>query len=91
MSPDTARQILGVAPDARGEEIERAYRRLVRRHHPDVGGDVAHFLRLCDAHRCLIALERTPPPSPTATTPWRRRRSRFAAGVRRIRGRRRVQ
>src|SRR5580700_9854830 len=31
--------ILGVAPDASGEEIKRAYRALARQHHPDVSAD----------------------------------------------------
>ncbi|HEX2119907.1 MAG TPA: J domain-containing protein [Acidimicrobiales bacterium] len=36
---------LGVAPDASGEEIQRAYRRLARLHHPDVapGADPARM------------------------------------------------
>lgn len=36
--------VLGVAPDATQEQIRRAYRSLVRRHHPDTrgaGGDAA--------------------------------------------------
>ena len=32
-------EVLGVEPDASGEEIQRAYRLLARRHHPDVAPD----------------------------------------------------
>src|SRR5579864_7087749 len=32
-------EILGVARDASGEDIKRAYRRLARTHHPDVSHD----------------------------------------------------
>ncbi|HEX2048309.1 MAG TPA: J domain-containing protein [Acidimicrobiales bacterium] len=32
-------ELLGVEPDASPEEIQRAYRRLARRHHPDVAPD----------------------------------------------------
>jgi curved DNA-binding protein CbpA len=32
-------QVLGVPDDASAEEIHRAYRRLARRHHPDLNAD----------------------------------------------------
>lgn len=32
-------QVLGVSPNARAEEIRRAYRQLARRYHPDISGD----------------------------------------------------
>lgn len=35
--------------------VKRAYRRLARRHHPDVGGDPATFRRLRLALECLLA------------------------------------
>jgi len=38
MSTDEARSILGVGPAATAQEIESAYRRLIRRAHPDQGG-----------------------------------------------------
>lgn len=31
--------VLGVAPDARADEIKRAYRQLARRYHPDISGE----------------------------------------------------
>jgi molecular chaperone DnaJ len=31
--------VLGVSPDARADEIKRAYRQLARRYHPDISGD----------------------------------------------------
>jgi hypothetical protein len=38
MSPDEARSILGVGPDATESEIQAAYTRLMRLAHPDKGG-----------------------------------------------------
>lgn len=32
-------EVLGVSPNARAEEIRRAYRQLARRYHPDISGD----------------------------------------------------
>ena len=36
MPEATHYQVLGVAPDADAAEIKKAYRKLVRRYHPDV-------------------------------------------------------
>ena len=37
-------QVLGVAASASDEDLRRAYRRLLRETHPDVGGDPARFI-----------------------------------------------
>ena len=50
-------EILGVARDASGEEIKRAYRALARRHHPDVSDDKSkaehHFKEINEAYEVL--------------------------------------
>lgn len=46
-------EILGVAPDAPTADIRRAYRKLVKKHHPDTGGDPEAFRRLQLAHDVL--------------------------------------
>jgi hypothetical protein len=55
MTPHRARAILAVAPDARPEEIEAAFRRAIRDSHPDRGGEVGRAQLLLDARRCLRA------------------------------------
>ena len=47
--------ILGLGPGASLREVKAAHRRLVKRHHPDVGGDVATFRHIDAAYRRLIA------------------------------------
>jgi hypothetical protein len=39
----TPYEVLGVRPDADTEELRRAYRRMLRKTHPDTGGMAAHF------------------------------------------------
>jgi curved DNA-binding protein CbpA len=47
------RKILGVGSDATSEEIQRAYREKVKKHHPDVGGDVWAFQQVNEAYELL--------------------------------------
>jgi DnaJ-domain-containing protein 1 len=49
-----ARAILGVAPDASREEIEDAYKRLMRRAHPDQGGTTGLAAQLNAARDRLL-------------------------------------
>ncbi len=48
-------RILGVSRDASPDEIKRAFRRLARRHHPDVSGerDGARFREILEAYETL--------------------------------------
>ena len=48
-----ALRLLGLAPGASDDQIESAFRKAVRRHHPDVGGDPAKFRELVDARNLL--------------------------------------
>ncbi|MGE3582884.1 MAG: DnaJ domain-containing protein [Hyphomonadaceae bacterium] len=49
---------LGVTPDASPDEIKRAFRRGVKEHHPDQGGDESRFRALVRAHDILSDGER---------------------------------
>ena len=42
--------VLQVSPRAEAEVIEKAYRALISKHHPDKGGDTRHAQRLNEAH-----------------------------------------
>lgn len=47
--------LLGLEPGASRQAIKRAYRRLAKAHHPDLGGDAKAFHRLEAAYRLLMA------------------------------------
>ncbi|USZ72991.1 J domain-containing protein [Natronosalvus halobius] len=46
-------EVLGVSPEADTDEIRRAYRTLLKRHHPDQGGSRARFLRIKRAYETI--------------------------------------
>jgi DnaJ-domain-containing protein 1 len=49
-----ALRLLGLEPGASQQMIKRAYRRLAKAHHPDLGGDAEAFHRLEAAYRLLM-------------------------------------
>ncbi|MFN9916067.1 MAG: J domain-containing protein, partial [Pirellulaceae bacterium] len=51
--PTDPYQVLGVNPQASHGEIKAAYRALVKRHHPDAGGDPAAMLAVNAAWEVL--------------------------------------
>ena len=53
-SKEEARQILGLTERASEQEIKRAHRRLVKQHHPDMGGSAEQFRRVNEAYQYLI-------------------------------------
>jgi len=46
-------EVLGVAHNASEDDIEKAYRALIRKHHPDMGGDTATAQLINEAHDAL--------------------------------------
>jgi len=46
---------LGLAWGASRDAIKKAHRRLVKQHHPDVGGEAEAFRRVNDAYQLLMA------------------------------------
>lgn len=47
-------EVLGVSPDADLDEIRAAYRRLLKRYHPDQGGSREQFLRIKRAYETVV-------------------------------------
>jgi hypothetical protein len=47
--------VLRLPPSADAAAVKRAYRKLARAHHPDLGGDTARFHELQQAYELLIA------------------------------------
>jgi hypothetical protein len=54
-SREEALAVLGLERGASRDAVKAAHRRLVKRHHPDVGGEVEAFRRIDAAYRLLIA------------------------------------
>jgi len=53
---DICFRMLGLSPSATWEEIERAYRKKAKIHHPDLGGDEDTMRALNEAYQQLKAL-----------------------------------
>jgi hypothetical protein len=68
-----AYRTLGVEPGATLIEVEQAYHRLIRVHHPDVGGSTADAAALNDAYkvvRRLLLASQEATPLPTTVSDW---------------------
>lgn len=52
-------EVLGLSPTADEREVRRAYRTLLKDHHPDQGGSRERFLRIKEAYEALVG-ERPP-------------------------------
>ncbi len=46
----SAWEVLRIEADAKPEEIANAFRRMSKEHHPDTGGDAAHFALIASAY-----------------------------------------
>jgi hypothetical protein len=54
MSADEALEILGLEEDASEEDIQKAYRNLMKQHHPDQGGSAWYAARINEARNVLL-------------------------------------
>ena len=62
--------VLGLAPGAPRDDVRHAYRRAMRRHHPDTGsGNLAALARAGRAYRTIAAVQ--PPPGDPVADPAR--------------------
>ncbi|RKS04743.1 curved DNA-binding protein [Nocardiopsis sp. Huas11] len=87
---DDPHAVLGLSPDATRQEVDRAFRALARRHHPDApGGDRASYARVRHAYETLAASRArsaptgsdAPPPRQGVRIPVRVRRARPRRGA----------
>lgn len=54
MSVAEAREVLGVSADATRADINKAWRELLKKHHPDQGGSADYTRRLNEARKVLL-------------------------------------
>lgn len=85
-APPSAYAALGLEPGADREAVERAYRELIKRYHPDrSGGDAA---RAAEINRAYFELRRQHRPGSHSAPPMPAARARIHPAGRRSRGRR---
>jgi len=66
---ERALRTLGLEKGARADEINRAYRALIRQAHPDAGGSTAVAARITEAYHWLQRASTQPPPPPRPPQP----------------------
>lgn len=66
MNREQALRTLGLDAGARADDINRAYRALIRQAHPDTGGNTAVAARITEAYHWLqrASVQSLPPPRP---------------------------
>ena len=69
MNRERALRTLGLEKGARAEDVNRAYRALIRQAHPDAGGSTAVAARITEAYHWLQRAGVEPPQVPTPPPP----------------------
>ena len=69
MNRERALRTLGLEKGARADDINRAYRALIRQAHPDAGGSTAVAARITEAYHWLQRADTQSPPPPRAPQP----------------------
>lgn len=69
MNRERALRTLGLEKGARPDDINRAYRALIRQAHPDAGGSTAVAARITEAYHWLQRAGAQPPPPPKPPQP----------------------
>ena len=69
MDRERALRTLGLEKGARADDINRAYRALIRQAHPDAGGSTAVAARITEAYHWLQRAGTQSPPPPTPPQP----------------------
>ena len=69
MNRERALRTLGLEKGAQADDVNRAYRALIRQAHPDAGGSTAVAARITEAYHWLQRAGTEPPPTPKPAPP----------------------